>query len=185
MPKSPSLPERKGAKTSVASLTPPIEARIESEDTTAKANTAEPRAKLEAMHVDERVAAVAEDLESRRDEYRSIEPYVLADLLGVPFADKPDGHWDRISFIPRPSICDCFKLSDGYYTWPESLELHVTTDRLSELKKKLRALRKRMKLQDLDFEFMTNSEKEVVINGYMENEFRSARSCSSVSPIHD
>jgi hypothetical protein len=40
-------------------------------------------AKLEAMSLAERIAAVAIDVASKRDEYRSIDRHELAGLLGV------------------------------------------------------------------------------------------------------
>jgi len=51
------------------------------------------QAKLEDMSLDECIAAVAVDVASKRDEYRSIEPYQLAELLGIGDAHKPGGDW--------------------------------------------------------------------------------------------
>jgi hypothetical protein len=50
-------------------------------------------ARLEAMTLAKRIAALAVDVGSKRDEYRLIDPHKLASLLGVDDADKPGGDW--------------------------------------------------------------------------------------------
>jgi hypothetical protein len=53
-------------------------------------------AKLETMTLAKRIAAVAVDVASKRDEYRSIDPHDLAWLLGIDDANKPGGDWKFI-----------------------------------------------------------------------------------------
>jgi hypothetical protein len=50
-------------------------------------------ARLEAMTLAKRIAALAVDVESKRDEYRLIDPHEPASLLGIDDADKPGGNW--------------------------------------------------------------------------------------------
>ena len=59
-------------------------------------------ARLEAMTLAKRIAAVAVDVASKRDEYRSIDPHDLAWLLGIDDANKPGGNWKFIwNVTPR------------------------------------------------------------------------------------
>ena len=49
-----------------------------------------------------RIAAVAVDVRSKRDEYRLIDPHELAWLLGIDDADKPGGDWKFVwNVTPR------------------------------------------------------------------------------------
>jgi hypothetical protein len=128
-----------------------------------------PREKLEAMDVNARIAVVADDVESRRDEYRSIEPYDLADLLGAPAALQPaNGDWDFTWYVPRPSIEDLFYWHDGSNVFPGVLEGHVTDERLSTLIKHFTVLDGKQSLTQQDFAFMTDFEKDLVITEDME-----------------
>ena len=59
-------------------------------------------ARLEAMTFSKRIAAVAVDVISKRDEYRLIDPHELAWLLGIDDADKPGGDWKFVwNVTPR------------------------------------------------------------------------------------
>jgi hypothetical protein len=53
----------------------------------------DPKAKLEEISLAECIAAVAADVASKRDEYRSIDPYDLAYLLGIYDAKLPGKGW--------------------------------------------------------------------------------------------
>src|SRR5262249_25561285 len=58
--------------------------------------------RLEAMTLTKRIAAVAMDVGSKRDEYRLIDPHGLASLLGIDDADKPGGDWKFVwNVTPR------------------------------------------------------------------------------------
>jgi hypothetical protein len=64
------------------------------------------------MDVDARISAIADDVEPHRDEYRSIEPYDLAELLGA----KAHSHLTVIGtghYVARPSIEELFYWGDG------------------------------------------------------------------------
>jgi hypothetical protein len=52
------------------------------------------------MSLAERIAAVAADVDSKRDEYRSIDSHELASLLGIERLPGGDG-WEFVWFIPR------------------------------------------------------------------------------------
>ena len=51
--------------------------------------------KLENMPLADRIVAVAADVDSKRDEFRSIDAHELASLLGIDDAWSPGGDWSR------------------------------------------------------------------------------------------
>ena len=62
----------------------------------------DPHARLEAMTLTKRIAAVTVDVGSKRDEYRLIDPHELAWLLGIDDTDKPGGDWKFVwNVTPR------------------------------------------------------------------------------------
>ena len=84
--------------------------------------------KLEDMSLAECIAAVAEDVASKRDEYRSIDPHELARLLGIN-AHQPGGDdWKFVGILPRLSAREIFLRRDEEFIL-ELLKLHVTARR--------------------------------------------------------
>ena len=61
--------------------------------------------KLLSMSLPERIAAVAQDVQTRRDEYRQIKPHELAEILDVPQPEMPAG-WDLTSYAETQSVED-------------------------------------------------------------------------------
>ena len=70
-------------------------------------------AKLEMMPLAERIAAVAADVDTKRDEYRSIDSHELASLLGIGDAYSPGGDWDSVHFVPHVPVKDILLQWDG------------------------------------------------------------------------
>lgn len=93
------------------------------------------RAKLEAMSLDSRIAAVAADVASKRDEYRKIECFDLASLLGIDDARELQGDWRYVWYIPRISSEEICERWDWEFLL-ELLEPHVTEERLETLAEK-------------------------------------------------
>ena len=55
--------------------------------------------KLLSMPLAERMAAVTEDVRTKRDEFHQIAPNKLAEVLGVPESRRPtDKHWSFINY---------------------------------------------------------------------------------------
>ena len=108
------------------------------------------------MPLAQRIAAVAEDVQAKKDEFRQIAPHKLAEVLGVPESRRPTrGHWSFIS-----------------YAWKQSLEEYADEyGGLSELviliKDKVSARRfqtiveKSPDLDDLEFDFLTAEERQL------------------------
>jgi hypothetical protein len=132
-------------------------------------------AKLEAMSADgdatsECIAAVAVDVASKRDEYRSIGPYDLAELLGIDDAGQPGADWGLVWFVPRLSVRDILLQWDEEFI-PELLALHVTAERCEEISAKINLLNpKEAKLRRTSLDFLTEKEKETIERLYMERE---------------
>lgn len=126
------------------------------------------RATLEAMSVDSRIAAVAADVASKRDEYREIECFDLASLLGIDNARELQGEWKYVWYIPRISseeICE-------QWDWDflrELLEPHVTEERLETLAEHFEACGK-VDIGDgrVKNDLLTENEKKTLERAYME-----------------
>jgi hypothetical protein len=126
------------------------------------------QSKLEEMSLPKRIAAVAADVDSKRDEYRSIDRHELASLLGIGDADKPGGDWNFVWYIPRVPIEDIFEdifdRGDKEYIL-KLLQTHVTGERYKELDKRYDELDSK-RLCD----FLTDSEKQTIECSYMERQ---------------
>jgi hypothetical protein len=121
-------------------------------------------AKLEAMSLDERIAAVAADVHSKRDEYRSIESRQLVLLLDID-AYHPDGTWNFVGFVPRVPVRNILLEWNEKFI-PELLETHVTAERCEEITAKINLLkRKGTKLRRTSLDFLTEKEKQTSILG--------------------
>ena len=88
-----------------------------------------------AMHdaaLEARIAAIAEDVRSKKDQYRGIEPHELAELLGIVTSWHPDGEWQRVRFHRHVPFEECIE-----WKGPEGclylLKEHVPKTRYAEL----------------------------------------------------
>jgi hypothetical protein len=130
------------------------------------------RAKLEALSLAERIAAVEVDVASKRDEYRSIEPHELALLLDIGDAYQPGGDWVSVWFVPYVPIEDIFNMwdKDSGLEFFELLKGHVRTERYEELKSKIALLDFGENLSRQSLDFLTEVEKQEFERQYMENQ---------------
>jgi hypothetical protein len=126
--------------------------------------------KLEDMTLAECMSAVAVDVASKRDEYRSIDPHELAPLLGIDDADQPGGDWSFVWFVPRLSVRDIlFQWNEEFIS--ELLESHVTAERCKEISANINLLkRNETELSRTRFDFLTEEEKQTIERLYMESE---------------
>lgn len=60
--------------------------------------------RLAAMPLESRLACIAGDVASRRDEFAAIPAYQLAELVGVCPIDVPDGSWGRAWYVDRRPV---------------------------------------------------------------------------------
>jgi hypothetical protein len=131
-------------------------------------------AKLEAMSADgdatsECIAAVAVDVASKRDEYRSIGPYDLAELLGIDDARQPGADWGLVWYVEPKAIEDIFD-EWGEPDFLDMLEPHVTAERYEELKSKIELLATGTRSPAESFNFLTDAEKQAIVRADMERE---------------
>jgi hypothetical protein len=128
----------------------------------------DPLSKLKAMDIRGRIVAVADDVDSKRDEYRSIEAYELASLLGIDDAHVPGSGWDFVWYVPRSSIADIFDcvVLDDFLSM---LELQVSAKRLKQLKSQFKTLCMKPSAREDDFGFLTKSEQGTIARIYMES----------------
>jgi len=117
--------------------------------------------KLEDLSVADCAAAVAADVDSKRDEFRSIDSHELASLLGIDDADKPGGDWSRSWYILREPVDDILAFREQE-TILELLKSALTRERYEDLRSKIDLL------EEGDTEllkFLTDDEK-ADIEGY-------------------
>jgi hypothetical protein len=131
--------------------------------------------KLEAMPLANRIAAVATDVDSKQDEFRSIDAHELASLLGIEDAARPirNGDWNFELHVLRWPVDDILSYEDEEYI-VEVLQSQLTPERYKELCSKI-DLREEYKTNLLEFltnddllEFLTNDEKQSIEEHNME-----------------
>jgi len=88
--------------------------------------------KLEAMPLADRIAAVAADVDSKQDEFRSIDAHELASLLGIEDAWKPSADWSFSWFVKREPV-DSILDRWGEEFIVELLQSQLTPERYKEL----------------------------------------------------
>jgi hypothetical protein len=112
------------------------------------------------------------------DEFRVIENYELATLLGINDLDRPgEGPpgkgWQPVWYVPRPSLRDLLEGNDDDFI-PDLLYKHITPERYEELSGKIKALTpNQMKSRRASLDFITKEEKEIIDELYMEREVNS------------
>lgn len=119
----------------------------------------EPLNELLAMSLSERIAAVCKDLATRKDVFRRVDPFDLAQALGVPEAETPACGWRRTQFAERRSVeahAECVSpISEIVYL----LEGGVSAERFAILERTFAGM-------DADvhptFEFLTKHERELI-----------------------
>jgi hypothetical protein len=132
-------------------------------------------AKLETLSLAKRIAAVAADVASKRDEYREIDPHELALLLDIGDAYRPGGDWESVWFVPCVTVNDILlQWGDGEFI-TDLLQPHVTSERYEELNLKIGLINETKERYAQDYaqevlEFLTQIEKETIERVYMERE---------------
>jgi hypothetical protein len=130
--------------------------------------------KLRKMPLAERIAAVAADLKSKRDEYRTIDAHELASLLGIDDAYRPGAadHWRMVGFVPRLTVREIL-LQWNIEFIPDLLQSHVAAKRCDEIAEKIEMLHQKGKLERGSLNFLTKAEKRNIENLYMKKEMKS------------
>ena len=120
--------------------------------------------KLQDMPLADRIAAVAADVDSKQNEFRSIDAEELASLLGIEDVAHPGDDWNFGWFILRVPVDDILDQWDEE-TIVELLQSQLTLERYKELCSKI-------DLQQEDnakvLEFLTEDEKRKIEEHYME-----------------
>ena len=81
--------------------------------------------------VAERIAAVAEDVESEEQRFASIEVHDLAELLGVPQPEQPDESWSRTTYAERQTLEEYVDLDNSIVEeFPDWLPSKTTPERV-------------------------------------------------------
>jgi hypothetical protein len=121
-----------------------------------KAAEAALKALLE-MPIAGRIQAIAEDVSTRRDRYKGINAHDLANALGVPQPECPNGDWEFIRYAEKETV-EAFALCSS----PVSeivylIEDKVSPQRFQELLTKSAGLDDK---REPKFDFLTAEERE-------------------------
>jgi hypothetical protein len=107
-----------------------------------------------------RVAAVAKDFESGADRFAEVDPYRLAELLGL----QPEEFESRTRYGYRVSLDD---YCDPIYYYLDPLEGKVAAERIKELTKRSEAFEAGEVATDAE---LTPSEKEIIEDALSEQQ---------------
>ena len=95
---------------------------------------------LNKISLEERIAAVAEDLASGKKRFASIEPHDLAELLGVPQPEQPDNSWSLTIYAERQTLEEYVDLDSGILgEIPEMLDGYASEKRSKTISTKCEA----------------------------------------------
>ncbi len=95
---------------------------------------------LGGLSVEERIAAVAEDVASGKMYFASIEAHDLAELLGVPQPEQPDDSWSRTIFAERRTLEEYVDLDEGILgEIPDMVDGFASDERLAAISAKCNA----------------------------------------------
>ncbi len=90
---------------------------------------------LEKMTIEERIEEISEDVYSKRDKYRIINPFDLADLLDVPPPHSMDG-WFIARYLKKKTIYEI--IEDGGY---ENFDTKYVWEKMCKCRKKTKLKR--------------------------------------------
>ena len=132
--------------------------------------------KLLSMPFAERIAAVAKDVRTKKDEFRRIAPHELVEALGVPESRRPTNeHWSFINYAWKQSLEEYADGSDCLSELVYWLKDEVSAQRFETL------VEKSSDLEDYcsnpQFDFLTVEERQLLeeaiafrqLQGNMEN----------------
>jgi hypothetical protein len=71
------------------------------------------KAFLESLALQERIRAVAEDVDSKKNEFAALDVFTLAELLEVPDPDQPGDSWSRSVYAEKRSLEEYVDLNAG------------------------------------------------------------------------
>jgi hypothetical protein len=122
--------------------------------------------KLGNMALADRITAVAADVDSKRDEFRSIGGHELASLLGIDDADHPGPDWSFSWIEPRRPVEDILADDED-----KLLQSQLTPERHTELCSKI-DLREEYKTNYAKvLKFLTDDEKQKIEEYDMERRY--------------
>jgi hypothetical protein len=123
----------------------------------------DPLQKLLSMPLAERIAAVAEDVRTRRDEFRQIDPHELADALGVPESTRPGtgDRWTFTDYARKESLEEYAGNNDCLSELVLLIKDEVSEQRFQTLVEKSSDLKDYC--SDPQFDFLTEEERQLLV----------------------
>ena len=128
---------------------------------------------LNKLSVEERIAAVAQDVTSGKKRFASIEAHDLAELLGVPQPEQPDDSWSCTIFAERQTLEEYVDLDDSILSEiPDMLEGSASKARVKTISAKCDAYAE----GSIDsFDFLKPKERKCLLEQLEERELESLR----------
>ena len=114
--------------------------RYKMKTSTTKSVPSDPLRKLLAMPIAERIAAIARDVRTKRDEFRNVNPHELADALGVDQPESPTNDWTFTRYAEKQNLEEYAECHDAVSELVFLLESDVSDERYQVLLKKFAAL---------------------------------------------
>jgi len=117
-------------------------------------------ATLLAMPLEDRIVAIAKDLQSRTDTFKDIGAFELADALDVPQPESPSSSdWSFTSYAERMTLEEYAEAGGEVSEILRWLEPHVGTKRFKSLEKAFAKLEE--EAVEPSFDFLTAKERKV------------------------
>jgi hypothetical protein len=127
--------------------------------------------RLEALDLNARLQAVADDVESRRDEFRTIEPHDLAELLEVPSSRSPGEGWSFTSYVPRIPLAEYVEYNSPDYDVINYLDGKIDQARFDRLNDEAIKVEEGKK-EKFDLSLLTSDEQRLIEDSIMDKTLR-------------
>ena len=129
--------------------------------------------KLLSLSLLERITAVADDVDTRRNEFAQIDAHDLAHALGVEQPENPASGWNICSYAEQQSLEEQADHNSSVEGFVEHLKDKVTDSRFKLLEYKFE------KLEDSgewDFSFLDDEEREIIEQALAEEDLEQNQS---------
>lgn len=114
---------------------------------------------LLSLPEDERIRHIAEDVRSKLDRYRPIDPFQLAEALGIDDAESPSGDWTFTCSAEILPLEEWVIVRSPLSEFPYRIEDKVDPDRLEQLIELFEAMEDQ---KERNFDFLTAKERKLI-----------------------
>jgi len=128
------------------------------------------KAFLENLPLEERIRAVAADVDSKTNELAVLDAFTLAELLEVPDPDQPGDSWGRAVYAKKRSLEEYVDLNDGILEeFADMLPGSASDERAQTVAEKCKAYAAG-EIKSLDF--LTVEERDYLLAHFAQRDLR-------------